>query len=70
MPEKVAIRIHPPTSGVGVLCIDGGGIRGILPLRIMKRIQDRVGLSVPFQSLFKVAFGISTGELLILHRIC
>jgi patatin-like phospholipase/acyl hydrolase len=64
MPEQVAIRTHPPTAGVGVLCIDGGGVRGVLPLKMMKRIQDRIGLSIPFQKYFKVAFGISSGGLL------
>ena len=62
MPKEVAIRVHPPTAGVGILCIDGGGTRGTLPLGIMKRIQDRIGLPIPFQKFFKVAFGISSGK--------
>ena len=62
MSEEVAIRVHPPTAGVGILCIDGGGTRGELPLRFMKRIQDRIGLPIPFQKFFKVAFGISSGK--------
>jgi len=62
MPEKVTVRIHPPTAGVGVLCLDGGGTRGVLSLGIMKRIQERIGLSIPFQKFFKVAFGISSGN--------
>jgi hypothetical protein len=63
MPEEVAIKVHPPTAGVGILCIDGGGARGALPLKIMKRIQERIGLPIPFQKFFKVAFGISSGKL-------
>ncbi|KAI9784309.1 MAG: hypothetical protein M1839_002370 [Geoglossum umbratile] len=58
--------MHPPTAGVGVLCIDGGGARGVVPLKLMKRIQDRIGLPIPFQTLFKVAFGISSGGLIVL----
>jgi len=61
MPE-VAVQVHPPTSGVGVLCINGGGARGVVPLKLMKRIQDRIGLPIPFQKVFKVAFGISSGK--------
>lgn len=63
MPEEVIIRVHPLTAGVGVLCIDGGGARGIVPLKLMKRIQDRIGLPIPLQTLFKVAFGVSSGML-------
>jgi patatin-like phospholipase/acyl hydrolase len=55
------VKTHPPTAGVGVICIDGGGTRGVLPLRTMKRIQDRIGLRIPLQKFFKVAFGISSG---------
>ena len=56
------MKMYPLTSGAGVLCIDGGGVRGILPLGLMKRIQDRIGLPIPFQKFFKVAFGISSGQ--------
>jgi hypothetical protein len=68
MPEEVTIRIHPPTAGAGVLCIDGGGIRGVLPLKLMKRIQDRIGLPIPFQNFFKVAFGVSSGKQSLKHK--
>jgi len=60
----VTVKIHPPTAGVGILCIDGGGTRGALPLRIMKRLHERIGLPLPFQKLFKIAFGISSGAFL------
>jgi hypothetical protein len=64
MPKEVVVKIHPPTAGVGgVLCIDGGGTRGVLPLKYMKRIEDRIGLRIPLQKFFKVAFGISSGTL-------
>jgi patatin-like phospholipase/acyl hydrolase len=62
MPQGLMVKVHPPTAGAGVLCIDGGGARGIVPLKLMKRIQDRIGLSMPFQRFFKVAFGISSGK--------
>ncbi|PVH69548.1 hypothetical protein DL98DRAFT_624539 [Cadophora sp. DSE1049] len=40
--EEVVIRVYPLTTGVGVLCIDRGGTRGVLPLKFMKRIEDRI----------------------------
>ncbi|KAH9203240.1 hypothetical protein DL95DRAFT_419207 [Leptodontidium sp. 2 PMI_412] len=61
MPEEVVVKVHPPTAGVGVLCIDGG-TRGVLPLKFMKRIEDRIGLPIPLQKFFKVAFGISSAD--------
>ncbi|KKY22693.1 putative patatin-like phospholipase [Phaeomoniella chlamydospora] len=66
MPEEVVVRVHPPTTGVGILCLDGGGVRGMVPLGLMKRIQDCIGLPIPFQKFFKVVFGISSGGLIIL----
>jgi hypothetical protein len=63
-PEEVTVRTHPPTAGVGILCIDGGNARGTLPLWVMKRIHDRIGLLIHFQKFFKIAFGISSGTLL------
>lgn len=60
--EAAMIKDHPLTAGAGVLCIDGGGIRGIVPLMMLKRIQERIGLPIPFQTFIKVAFGISSGE--------
>lgn len=62
MPEEVIVKVHPPTAGVGVLCIDGGGIRGVVPLRMMKRIQDCIGLPIPFPTFCKVVFGVSSGK--------
>ena len=65
----VSIRVQPPTSGAGVLCIDGGGARGIIPLQMLKRIQTSVGLPMPLQRFFKVAFGISSGRLIVLLKL-
>ncbi len=60
----VIFRLHPPTAGVGVLCIDGGGVRGIVPLQLMKRIEGRIGLPLPLQRFIRVAFGVSSGGLI------
>jgi hypothetical protein len=60
IPEEVVVKVYPPTSEAGVLYIDGGGIRSILPLRLIKRIRDRINLPILFQKFFKVAFKISS----------
>jgi hypothetical protein len=59
--KEVAVRVHPPTAGVTALCMDGGGVRGIIQLMQMKQIQDRIGLPIPLPRFFKVVFGVSIG---------
>ncbi|KAH6971300.1 hypothetical protein EDB80DRAFT_870901 [Ilyonectria destructans] len=34
------MRVRPPTAGVGVLCIDGGGVRGIIPTTILELLEE------------------------------
>ncbi|KAF2752463.1 FabD/lysophospholipase-like protein [Pseudovirgaria hyperparasitica] len=67
MQREIRVRVHPPTAGVSILCIDGGGTRGIVPLTIMQRIQDCIGLPIPFQQYFKLAFGVSSGGLIVMN---
>jgi hypothetical protein len=62
MPKEVTVRVHPPTAGAGVLCIDGGGTRGIVALMLMKLIVDRIDLPISLQRYVKVAFGVSIGQ--------
>lgn len=61
--KKYAIVARPTiaATGVGVLCLDGGGVRGTLVLEVLKRIEERVNLPVPLQRFVKIAFGISSG---------
>jgi hypothetical protein len=61
MSKEVIMKVHPLITGVGVLCIDGGDVRSVLFLGLMKRIQDRISLPISFQKFFKVACGISSG---------
>ena len=43
MLEEIVVKVYPLTAGVrGVLYVDRGGIRGVIPLRSMKRIEDRI----------------------------
>lgn len=47
-----------------VLCIDGGGIRGIIPAMILAEIEERTGK--PISELFDFMAGTSTGGILSL----
>jgi uncharacterized protein len=46
-----------------ILCIDGGGLRGIVPLDILKEIEKRSGKRV--HELFDMMAGTSTGGLIV-----
>ncbi|KPM41094.1 hypothetical protein AK830_g5493 [Neonectria ditissima] len=63
---NLAVRIRPPTAGHSILCIDGSGVRGIIPPAILGQIQDRLDLPIPVQELFTMAYGVSAGALIIL----
>jgi patatin-like phospholipase/acyl hydrolase len=56
------IRLKPKCAGVRILTLDGGGVRGIVELAILREIEDRVGLGVPIRDLFDLIVGTSTGE--------
>lgn len=47
-----------------ILCIDGGGIRGIIPAMILKKIENETGKRV--YELFDLVVGTSTGGLIVL----
>ena len=45
-----------------VLCIDGGGIRGVIPARILEEIEKKTGK--PIAELFDLIGGASTGAII------
>lgn len=57
------IRVHPPTAGATVLCFDGGGVRGLIPLQFLEILQRRIGLPISITRLFNVQFGTSSGRI-------
>jgi hypothetical protein len=63
----VAVKTNPKTATVRVLSIDGGGVRGIVPLAFLKILQDRIGLPYPVQNHFDVAYGTSSGKICVLQ---
>ncbi|KAK1659779.1 hypothetical protein BDP55DRAFT_678413 [Colletotrichum godetiae] len=54
-----AVRLRPPTAGCRVLALDGGGVKGIVQLRILQMLQKVTGL--PVQIFFDLAIGTSVG---------
>ena len=57
----LVILDRPPTAGVGLLCLEGGGVRGILQTEILCELEKRIGLPIPVQEHFQVAAGVSAG---------
>ncbi|KAJ0333112.1 hypothetical protein KNSL1_013752, partial [Colletotrichum chrysophilum] len=47
------VRVKPDTASIRVLCIDGGGTRGKYPLKLLKQLEDDIGLpGLPVQQNF------------------
>ncbi|KAI0124847.1 hypothetical protein BJ170DRAFT_478611 [Xylariales sp. AK1849] len=60
------IVLKPPHAGVRVLCLDGGGIRGIVELQVLKAIQRQLGPRLLIQNFFDLIVGNSTGGIIAL----
>ncbi|KAI8938298.1 hypothetical protein NX059_005951 [Plenodomus lindquistii] len=64
VPAEVLFK--PPLAGVRVLALDGGGMRGIVILEVLRRIQHELGNRIPIQEFFDLIVGTSTGGILAL----
>ncbi|RSL92521.1 hypothetical protein CEP52_013763 [Fusarium oligoseptatum] len=49
-----------------ILALDGGGVRGIVELVILAKIEKAVGFGIRIQDLFDLVVGTSTGGLVVL----
>ncbi|KAK3718817.1 hypothetical protein LTR37_004733 [Vermiconidia calcicola] len=54
------------SAGVRVLCLDGGGIRGIVELEVLRAIEQTLGGEIPIQDFFDLIVGTSTGGIIAL----
>lgn len=59
-----SIRVRPQLAGLRVLTLDGGGVRGIIELRILNRLEEKIGLGIPLGQFFDLIVGTSTGKLI------
>ncbi|KAL9049151.1 MAG: hypothetical protein Q9162_007370 [Coniocarpon cinnabarinum] len=60
------IARKPPLAGVRVLCLDGGGMRGIVDLEVLRMLQHTLGDRIPIQEFFDLIVGTSTGGIIAL----
>jgi hypothetical protein len=57
------IQLKPRCAGARVLTLDGGGIRGIVELALLRSLEKEVGLGIQIRELFDLIVGTSTGTL-------
>jgi hypothetical protein len=57
------IQLKPRCAGARVLTLDGGGIRGIVELALLRTLEKEIGLGVQISELFDLVVGTSTGML-------
>ncbi|KAK5093232.1 hypothetical protein LTR70_004875 [Exophiala xenobiotica] len=64
--QGFVVKLKPPTAGIRILSIDGGGIKGIVPLEILTLMQESLGAECQVQDLFDLCIGTSAGGLIAL----
>ncbi|CAO2647539.1 Nn.00g084610.m01.CDS01 [Neocucurbitaria sp. VM-36] len=60
------VYFKPPLAGVRILSLDGGGMRGIVILEVLRCIQSELGHHIPIQDFFDLIVGTSTGGIIAL----
>jgi len=55
-------RLKPPTAGYRALSLDGGGVRGIVELAILRHLVEKLDLGVEAHQLFDFFAGTSAGN--------
>lgn len=60
--SSISVKTIPPTATVRLLSVDGGGVRGIIPLIFLQALEEKLGLPFPVQGHFHLIIGSSSGE--------
>ncbi|KAK8118120.1 uncharacterized protein PG998_006401 [Apiospora kogelbergensis] len=64
--SNFTITVPPKFSGLRVLSLDGGGIRGIVELQALKAIEKELGSGLLIQHFLDLIVGTSTGGIIAL----
>ncbi|KAL3473200.1 acyl transferase/acyl hydrolase/lysophospholipase [Aspergillus californicus] len=62
----LVIDVLPPTMNPTILAIDGGGVRGGIPLEYLLLIQEQLGPQCSMRDLVDLSVGSSSGGLIVL----
>jgi hypothetical protein len=68
--HRQLIRLKPKCAGVRILTLDGGGVRGVMELALLERLELRVGLNLAIRDLFDLIMGTSTGQNPLPEALC
>ena len=60
-PNERHFEHKPPTAGIRALIVEGGGVRGIIPLLILQELEAMVNLPMRIQEHFDIVLGKSSG---------
>lgn len=58
------ISFKPEGAGVRILCLDGGGIRGVVQLEVLREIEQALGNLIAIQAFFDLIVGTGTGGII------
>ncbi|KAH8677541.1 hypothetical protein BX600DRAFT_430886 [Xylariales sp. PMI_506] len=58
------IFTKPQHAGTRTLCLDGGGVRGIVQLQVLRQMERMLGPDLPIQLFFDLIVGTSTGGII------
>lgn len=56
-------RLKPPTAEPNLLAVDGGGVRGIVALQLLQRLEEELRVPYRIWQFFDLVIGTSAGEL-------
>jgi patatin-like phospholipase/acyl hydrolase len=60
------VRVKPKCAGTRILTLDGGGIRGVVELGLLKALDEKTGLGINIRDYFDLIIGTSTGGIIAL----
>lgn len=60
MSQKIFIK--PATMKPSLLAIDGGGVRGIISLELLRRLESSLDVPIPVWDFFDLIVGTSAGQ--------
>ncbi len=55
---------NPENKSFKILALDGGGMRGVVTLQILEKVQELIGKDQPFNEYFDIIAGTSTGAII------
>ncbi|KAL4740381.1 patatin-like phospholipase [Aspergillus similis] len=64
--DDLVVEVLPPTMTPTILAIDGGGVRGVIPLEYLTLIQESLGRDLKLCDLVDLSIGPSSGGLIAL----